>query len=181
MNSVVNPVSSYGFGTSQASTLGSLGRGYSGGGNMGQRPSFAIQELLGLSGSQYGATQAAAAQGFTPSQFFSAAAAGNDPSGAGVSGGVSSYPYHHHHAHHHSQNFASANTASMPTSMQNDVHDFSGMSSMYSPTWRSHPGFLSQFGRDDSAQGRVHQHPGLGIDPSIMQEKQQLSQHSGRL
>lgn len=196
MNSVVNPASSYGFGSSQASALTNLSRGYSPGSQMAQRPSFAIQELLGLSGTQYGAvaSQAAAAQGFTPSQFFSAAAANNDPSGAGVSPGMgSAYPYPTHPAHHHpAQNFSANATASMvATSMAQggDVHDFSsGMSSMYSPAWRGHPhGFLSGFSREDGSQGRGHQHAGGlhggGVDHlgSVAEKHHHLGQPQGKI
>ena len=137
---------------------------------MGQRPSFAIQELLGLSGTQYGAaaaSQAAAAQGFPASQFFSAAATANDPSGAGVSPPGMGSPYSYHHPHsHHPQNFvsnASMVTAatSMVTAQTADMPDFSaGMSSVYGPAWRGHPaGFLSGFsggrGGDDGGQVRA--------------------------
>ena len=132
----MNPVTSYGFTPTQAS-LGGMGRtGYPGGPTgpaaamaAAQRPSFAIQELLGLGASQLGTGQT---QGFHSAahQLFQ-----NESPNSGA------YPAY--------QNFAAAAAATSasppmqppsmaachgPTVMETD---FGAMNAMYNPSWRS--------------------------------------------
>ena len=144
MNSVVNPVTSYGFTASQTSLGGmAMGRGYgtSTAANLHQRPSFAIQELLGLGASQLGATSQA--QGFTPQLFPT-----NDVTNSGMS-----YPY---------QNFTTGSPPSMTgqaSSMAAESPDFSTVNSMYGGGmgWRT-AGFLSGYPREDTVQHRPFNH-----------------------
>ncbi len=148
MNSVVNPVTSYGFTASQA-TFGGMGRGYGTAATANlQRPSFAIQELLGLGATQLGAS--AQGQGFTsPHQLFPT----NDIPNTGVS-----YPY---------QNFASSPPSMGQASIGGETADFaSSVNSMYSSGmgWRT-AGFLSGYPRDDSLQPRQVNHDINGHSP----------------
>lgn len=164
MNSVMNPVTSYGFSSSQT-TLGTMGRGYGAStpASMAQRPSFAIQELLGLGASQLGSGQH---QGFpSPHQLFQ-----ND-----TNHGAVSYPY---------QNFPATSSPPMQSSAMTACHggvmdsDFGAMNAMYNPSWR--PGLIpnaAAYPRDD-----VGMHSGrslcTGSESSLSpNDKQLVGQH----
>ena len=139
MNSVMNPVGTYGFSGPQTS-LGSGARGYCppGPSSMGPRPSFAIQELLGLGMPQVGTGPQT--QGFSP-QFFN-----NDPvcsMASTPSAAMPGYTY---------QNLSAAPPAMQPCPMTGE--DLGPMSPVYGSSWRS--GFFpTAYQRDDmSSHGR---------------------------